>query len=471
MSIRHHCGLSHPISAGHPLHGKVVYLPVMAEGASEMFAAIFRRLGVEAHVTPPSSRRTVEMGGKLTQGDECYPSKVVIGDLFQAIEQPGFDAGRSVFFLPTSDGPCRFGQYVPYLRKILRESGYGQIEIMSPTDRNSYGGLGSVANIFTRMGWRGVVASDSIHRLLLKTRPYETVAGAADRAYAESLTDLCETIESACDNLNCQLQSLVSSVERARGRFHAVPANYTRSLPLIGVIGEIFCRLNTFSNEDLIRKLESYGAEASLSHVAEWVAYTSVQQERQLRMCGQTLSLEMLGAKLRTHIRRADEHALLAPLHEDLQGYEEPEVEEIIKLAWPYLPATGVVGEMVLSMGLVAWHARHGADGVIDISPFACMNGTVSEALYPKASRDYGGIPVRSFYFDGTRSDLDRDLGVYLELARSYQERKPFSRTYPACFYAPPAEAGTQKKSSPRQVTFDSPARIFQPSSGEAPQE
>ena len=44
-----------------------------------------------------------------------------------------------------------------------------------------------------------------------------------------------------------------------------------REIPLIGVVGEIFCRLNTFSNEDLIRKLEGYGAEACLSHIAEWV--------------------------------------------------------------------------------------------------------------------------------------------------------------------------------------------------------
>jgi predicted nucleotide-binding protein (sugar kinase/HSP70/actin superfamily) len=471
MSITHRCSLNRAIDAGHPLHGKVVYLPVMVEGGSEVFASIFRRLGVEAHITPPSSRRTIELGGKATQGDECFPSKVVIGDLLQVVERPGFEPERTVFFLPTSDGPCRFGQYVPYLRKVLRDSGYGQIEIISPTDQNSYGGLGSIVNVFTRMAWRGIVASDSIHRLLLKTRPYETVAGVADRAYSESLEDLCDTLESACDDANCQLRSLASSVERARDRFHAVPAKYNRSLPLIGVIGEIFCRLNTFSNEDLVRRLESYGAEAALSHVAEWVSYTSFEQERLLRMHGQTFSLEMLGAKLRTHIRRTDEQALLAPLSEDFEGYEEPEIEEIIKLAWPYLPASGVVGEMVLSVGLVAWHAKHGADGVVDISPFACMNGTVSEAIYPKVSRDYGGIPVRSFYFDGTRSDLDRDLGVYLELARSHHEKKPYPRSYPACFDQPGEQQTVRGQIRPRQVAFDSPGHILHVRSKEATQE
>ena len=49
------------------------------------------------------------------------------------------------------------------------------------------------------------------------------------------------------------------------------------------------------------------------------------------------------------------------------------------------------------------------------------MNGIVCEAIYPRISRDLGGIPIRNFYFDGTQSDLDRDLGVYMELARSYR--------------------------------------------------
>ena len=79
---------------------------------------------------------------------------------------------------------------------------------------------------------------------------------------------------------------------------------------------------------------------------------------------------------------------------------------------------------MVMSVGKAAYLAKHGADGIIDISPFSCMNGIVSEAVYPKLSKDYGGIPIRNFYFDGTQSDLDRDLGIYLELARSYHETK-----------------------------------------------
>ena len=147
----------------------------------------------------------------------------------------------------------------------------------------------------------------------------------------------------------------------------------------------------------------------------------------------------MAKAYLRSHIQHADEVALVAPFVNDFVGYEEPPIEEILELAWPYLPTGGALGEMVLSVGKAAYLAQHGADGIIDISPFTCMNGIVSEAIYPKLSKAYGGIPIRNFYFDGTQSDLDRDLGIYMELARSYREKKPYPRQYPAYFAQPVA--------------------------------
>ena len=52
------------------------------------------------------------------------------------------------------------------------------------------------------------------------------------------------------------------------------------------------------------------------------------------------------------------------------------------------------------------------------------MNGIVTEAVYPKISADHDDIPIRNFFFDGTQMDLDRDVGIFMELARTYQARK-----------------------------------------------
>ncbi len=414
--------LKRKIGSAHPLAGKTVYIPTMADGSAEAFAAVFRWLGVGAVPTPMSDERTRELGGRYTNGDECYPAKVTVGDFMRVIEQPGFDAKRTMFFMPTADGPCRFGQYAPLLSKILRQNGYGDVEILSPTSKNSYAGLGEISTPFMRGGWRALVAASVLRKALHRTRPYETVAGSSDKVYDGSVADLCSTIEQSCSDAGCQLKAIVEVMRRSRERFHQVAVRFDDSLPLIGVVGEIFCRLNTFSNEDLIRKLEAYGAQAWLSDIPEWIMYTNSEQFRKLKLEGEYWSKKMLMAYLRRHVQERDEHAIIGPFKQDFAGCEEPDVYELFECAQPYLPNGCALGEMVLSVGKAAYLAGHGADGIIDISPFTCMNGIVSEAVYPKLSKDFGGIPIRNFYFDGTQSELDRDLGIYMELARSYRE-------------------------------------------------
>ena len=93
----------------------------------------------------------------------------------------------------------------------------------------------------------------------------------------------------------------------------------------------------------------------------------------------------------------------MEPFREDFAGREELDIYEILECARPYLPREGAFGEMVLNVGKVVYLANKGATGIIDISPFTCMNGIVCEAIYPR---------------------VNRDLGVYMELARGYAARR-----------------------------------------------
>jgi predicted nucleotide-binding protein (sugar kinase/HSP70/actin superfamily) len=202
------------------------------------------------------------------------------------------------------------------------------------------------------------------------------------------------------------------------------------------VVGEIFCRLNTFSNYDAVRKIEANGGEAWISDVTEWVWYTNWSQRSLLIRERKRISLEMFGAKLKEIIQRRDEAALLGPFKQEFVGYEEPHrvYEDVLRPGWDYLPADGVLGEMVLSVGKSIYLYNKGVDGIIDISPFSCMNGIVSEGVYHDISRDHEDIPIRNFYFDSTSSNMDRDLDIFMELARGYQRRKTRQRRYPDYF-------------------------------------
>ncbi len=274
-------------------------------------------------------------------------------------------------------------------------------------------------------------------KLLLKTRPYEREKGRTDAVYQESLEDVAAALEARDVTHDERLANMITAVTRSRDRFRGIPAAYDRSRPLIGVVGEIFCRNNTFSNMDLVRVVEEHGGECWLSDVGEWIWYTDDEHRRRLIEEGKRFSRASLVRRIKAGIQHRDEEALLAPFEEEFAGYEEPhDIRDILEFAWPYLPYTGALGEMVLSTGKAIYLYRKGADGIIDISPFSCMNGIVTESVYPVVQRDHDNIPIRTFYFDGTQSDLERDVGIFLELARTYQRRKQHPRRFPGYFPA-----------------------------------
>ncbi|MCY2930524.1 MAG: hypothetical protein NTV86_13695 [Planctomycetota bacterium] len=309
---------------------------------------------------------------------------------------------------------------------------------MAPTSENGYSGLGDQASGMVRKLWRGLIAGDALRKLLLMTRPYETLAGAAERAFEQSIEGVEAVLQTPGVPPRDALAALVEAMGRARDAFAAVPARYERGRPLIGVVGEIFCRLNTFSNYEAVRKIEAHGGEAWISDIAEWVWYTNWAHGYDLRRRGRRFSLAMLGNKVKQFVQRRDEHAIVAPLAEAFVGYEEPDDihAQALKPGWPYLPADGARGEMALSVGKAIYLYNKGADGIVDIAPFSCMNGIVSEGVYHAVAADHEDIPIRNFYFDSTTSNMDRDLDIFMELAQSYQKRKTRRRRYPARFEA-----------------------------------
>jgi predicted nucleotide-binding protein (sugar kinase/HSP70/actin superfamily) len=311
------------------------------------------------------------------------------------------------------------------------------VPVISITSGDGYSSIGDYSQDLVRTAWRAVLAQDILMKLLLKTRPYERERGATDAVYQQSLEDVGEAVSMQNVSHKERLAAIVPAMVRARDRFRAIPADYDASRPLVGVVGEIFCRQNTFSNFDLIRVVEEQGGECWLSDIGEWVWYTDDEQRRRFIDDGRRFSKDSAVRAIKNKVMRRDEHAIYGPFHDDFVGYEEPEdVRDVLEMSFPYLPYTGALGEMVLSSGKAIYLYQKGADGIIDISPFTCMNGIVTEAVYPSLAKDLDDMPIRTFYFDGTQGDLERDIGIFIELAHTYRRRKKKTRRYPACFDA-----------------------------------
>jgi len=316
-----------------PLEGRTLYVPQMCEGTVRLFCGAMRAHGIDARPSPPSDARTRELAAKYCTGDECYPQIVTLGNFLKISEQPDFEPSRIALFIPDTGGPCRFGQYSQLIRKVFDSCGFGEVAIVSPSCENGYRDLGKDGSEIMHYAWWAIVSGDLLRKALLRTRPYEREKGETDAVYDQCLDTLTEVLARPDRRGREKFADVKSNLRHCRELFSRIAANYHDERLLIGISGEIFCRLNTFSNDDMARKIEEYGGEAWVADMSEWIYYSNYWEMEEIRAFANPMSIKMLGAWLADRVQRHNEHELSALFASMLVGWEEPgHIREIVEL-------------------------------------------------------------------------------------------------------------------------------------------
>jgi len=391
-----------------------LYIPNMADGAHAL-AAAFRACGIkDAVVMPMPDEESLKWGRRYTSGRECYPAILTTGDLIKTVRDPNFDPENSAFFMPSGNGPCRFGQYNRYHRLILDELGFKDVPIYAPDqDEKFYKELGIVGGNFPKYAWWGIVATDLLEKRLREVRPYEKNPGEAEKVFWESLHRVCDEI--------AQKKFPEEGLKYARDAFRRIPTYEVGTRPLVGIIGEIYVRSNRFSNENLVKTLESLGAEVRVPPVGEWIFYTNLVQKRKNWSKGNYgLFFKII---FNNFFQHRYENRMLEIFNGDLRSGHEPDTREILELAAPYIHDS-FDGEAVLSVGKVIDYIRNGAHGIINVMPFTCMPGTVVNGILKKVREEYSNIPYLNMVFEGIEDTNARTrLEAFVHQAREFMER------------------------------------------------
>ncbi|MEK7680299.1 MAG: CoA activase, partial [Deltaproteobacteria bacterium] len=369
---------------------KKLYIPNMSDGALAI-AAAFEAVGIQAEVMDMPDEASLKWGRRYTSGRECYPCILTTGDMIKYTKTKGFDPDKTAFFMPSGNGPCRFGQYNRYQRMILDEVGFKDVPIYAPDqDSAFYSELGTVSGNFPRLAWWGIVSIDLLEKRLRETRPYEKNPGESEKLYWECVRKVCDSVRAK--------RFPDAELKEAKERFGAIPVHEPGTRPVVGVVGEIYVRSNRFSNENLVLKLEALGAEVRIPTIGEWILYTNY--------CGKRRNWERREWKdyvktvVNDFFQHKDEKKLENILNGDLRGGHEPRIEDIIERAAPYIHHS-FEGEAVLSVGKALDYISNGAHGIVNAMPFTCMPGTVVNAVLKRLREDNDNIPYLNMVYEG----------------------------------------------------------------------
>jgi predicted CoA-substrate-specific enzyme activase len=401
-----------------PLPGKTIYIPPMCDHTVAL-AAVLRAAGLSAEVLPESDQETVALGRSQTSGKECYPLILTVGDFLKAVNRKDFDPGRSAFFMPSSNGPCRFGQYSRYLSLVAKRIGVPEVEVVALDQTggmykalNQTGGRG---RNLARGIWLALAGTDLLLKALFHTRPREKSPGLADLAYQASLSELAEAVILG-------RKATANAMANARERFEAAKAkpNGAPPRPAVGLVGEIYVRSNRFANEDVVRRLEALGAEVMAPPFTEWVFYTGFVNSMRAARQGQWK--KRLSAALTILFQDLDQGALAKPWAGFFpDGAKDPSIRDIVGLGENFLPRA-FQGEAILSLGKGLEFYRHGASGLVNIMPFTCMPGMIVGGLTNRLRAKAGGMPALSLAYDGqSQSNAQARLEAFMLQVRDFR--------------------------------------------------
>lgn len=412
---------------------------------ARVFAALFRNRGLEADILPRSQDSDLTLARRYVNGTECLPFIQNLQDFLDYLKGRDLNPERDgvLFFQGWACGPCRYGLYAPVQSLVLERAGFGPGGILSVRLVDTLRRLGPGFAVGT---FDGMLALDLLDKMLLATRPYARDPDQAQSLYQGYLEELLRLLEQQPWRLRqvisgACLEPLEELLERAARDFAAVPRR-PEERPRILVNGEFYVRLDDRCNQDLIRRIEEAGGEASLAPASELFIYTAhinLQETRtaaRRRRTPGNMATAWTYERINGLIHRHEERLYRSAAALDL--LHEPRARQLQEFSRAYV-SEHYGGEPPMSIGrTVALAREQAADGVVFVAPFSCMPAAVVESQMGALRRDTG-LPMVAVYYDG-KENANRE-----ELIESlvFQARQRLARGGPrgARADAPPAGA------------------------------
>lgn len=398
-----------------PPKNRVLYFPYMND-AAYMIAAAARSIGVYSEVLPRQTDEDIAIGRKYTSSRECFPMICVTGSFIKKLSEPGADPSRMSFFMPDHNGPCRFGQYNHFHRILFDRLGFGEAELITPSNDNSYEDLtGQHGQKFRINAWKGFVAADFIRKIHREIRPYELKKGETDLVYDNAVKKLEKCIEQGSGGMRKILEEIANE-------FLSIKTDRSERKPVVAILGEIFMRDNAGCNGNLSNRLEDLGVEVLVGPFSEWVTYSTYRFNRDskwkndikgiiksdIQGAGQALIADYLLRK----IRKFTDHEKDISLH------------EMLRLCNRYVNEF-YDGDPPIAIGSSVALAQRGISGVAAILPFTCMPGTLIAAVSDSFRTDHDNIPFINIAYDGQDTvSLDTRLQAFAFQVREFAAGK-----------------------------------------------
>ena len=423
MSIRREKGIyAHPQSAAYHRAAFTkkmrdekwtLLAPQMSPIHFDVLEPVFAKHGYNVVLLKNDDRRAIDMGLKYVNNDACFPSITVVGQLMEAVTSGRYDTDHLALMMTQTGGCCRASNYVGFIRRALEKAGYGHIPVVSVNLNGMEKNEGfTLSKGLIMDAVHALVYGDLFMRCLYHVRPYELEKGSAE-AIHQKWEEIC------VDSLvNPKTKWRYADVCRGIvADFDALPIAETLRKPRVGIVGEILVKYMPLANNHLVELLEAEGAEAVVPDLLDFFNYSIYGRDFRHKNLGTSWKDSVVAKAGVEMLRRLRAPALEAL--EKSRRFEAPmPIEDVAKLAEPFLAIGNQYGEGWFLTGEMAELLTSGTPNIVCIQPFACLpNHVVGKGVIKALRKSYPWANIVAVDYDPGASEVNQLNRIKLMLS------------------------------------------------------
>ncbi|MCX7679715.1 MAG: acyl-CoA dehydratase activase [Spirochaetes bacterium] len=376
---------------------KTLLVPNWDSFTGKLLVANLRHAGYDARLLEETAE-TIKKSLHINTG-QCLPLSAVVQGVIDYVQKYNLSPSNTAVWLFKSTISCNIHMFPYYIERLLQQNFQEGIQIY----------LGDITFLDISLS----VAIDSyfaymfgglLRKALCKIRPYEIEKGSADAAGAQALEILMKAFEAGTS----KEQALREAVDLLKG----VPI-YKTSRPKVAIFGDLYVRDNDVMNQDLVRFIESLGAEVITTPYSDYMKIIADPYIRKWMHEGLYGGAAI--AKVLQKTVPIFEKKYLAIFNEIIR---EPSYQPLEN--WQHALA---------SVGLTAFHTGESMDNVLKVfsilrahpdvalfvqtNPSYCCPSLITEAMAAEIERRTG-VPIVTIEYDGVGGFKNSDIVPYL---------------------------------------------------------
>lgn len=394
-----------------------ILAPQMSPIHFEILEPVCKKHGYNIEVLDNDNRNAIDVGLQYVNNDACFPSITVVGQIMEAVLSGKYDTNKLAIIMTQTGGCCRASNYVGFIRRALEKAELSHIPVIS---LNANGMEKNEGFKFTPHllldAAKAIVYGDLLMRCLYRVRPYEDKKGSADKLHQE-WKEIC--IDSLINKkTKYSYKKVCQGIVTA---FDTLPIWEDIKKPRVGIVGEILVKYMPLANGNLVKVLESEGAEAVVPDLMDFMNYSIYNGEYQHEFLGtgkKGAVIAKAGVKAIRLLRKPAIDAL-----EKSRRFEAPmRIEKVAQLAKPILSLGNQYGEGWFLTGEMAELLTMGVNNIVCIQPFACLpNHVVGKGVIKALKSEYQQANIVAVDYDPGASEVNQLNRIKLMLTTAKQ--------------------------------------------------